>query len=184
MSKQEPWEMYPEVWDTKSKFFTYIRGNMRKTWMRYPAKIIWKNTKLVIPPHGYTGRAKKLGQCEYCANWFAASHLEVDHIDQAGSCNSWDDFTQFVKKLLDCNNNWRLSCKPCHKIKSLAERKGVSMEEAALLKDVIATINDNSIKDVTRFIEDYDYNQVYKTSNASGRKKSVEAIYRLYSKEE
>lgn len=93
---------------------------------------------MVKPPAGYTGRAKTMGKCHYCGELFAASHLEVDHVSQAGACNSWETQAQFLKNLLDCNGNWVLACKPCHKIKSYSERTGVNFQEALIEKRVIA----------------------------------------------
>lgn len=93
---------------------------------------------MVDPPSTYTGRAKKLGQCHYCSGTFSASSLEVDHVSQAGQCTDWDTAAAFLKKLLDCNTNWVLACKPCHKIKSYAERTGTSFEVAMVEKKVLA----------------------------------------------
>lgn len=139
---KEPWEQYPGIWKSKTAFFTYLRGQIRLTWSRFPAKLKWKAAQMVKPPAGYTGRAKSLGKCAYCGEMFAASTLEVDHIDQAGECNSWETAAQFLRRLLDCNDNWCLACKPCHKIKSFAERAGVSFEEARLQKLVIEKMKD------------------------------------------
>lgn len=134
---KQPWEKYPTIWKNQAAFFTYLRGHLRLLWSRYPAKIKWKTAQMVKPPVGYTGRAKTLGECHYCKEMFAASHLEVDHVIQAGTCNSWETSTEFLYKLLDCNDNWVLACKPCHKIKSYAEKQDISFEEARLEKQII-----------------------------------------------
>jgi hypothetical protein len=141
---QEPWEKFPGLWKSQTAFFTYLRGQIRLTWSRFPAKLKWKAAQMVKPPAGYTGRAKSLGKCAYCGEMFAASTLEVDHIDQAGECNSWETAAQFMRKLLDCNDNWCLACKPCHKIKSYAEREGLEFEEARLQKLVIEKAKDKA----------------------------------------
>lgn len=137
MNSLEPWEKYPDIWKSKTSFFTYLRGHLRQLWSRYPAKLKWKASQLSNPSVDYTGRAKKLGVCHYCKQSFAASHLEVDHLKQAGQCNSWDTAQQFLHNLLDCNDNWALACKPCHKIKSHAEKSGSSFEDARIAKQVI-----------------------------------------------
>lgn len=137
MAVKEPWEKHPQIWKNKTAFFTYLRGHLRLLWSRYPAKLAWKATQLKPVPKGYTGRAKKLGTCHYCNEVFAASHLEVDHVNQAGQCNSWETSNQFLYNLLDCNDNWVLACKPCHKIKSYSESQGISFIEAAIEKQVI-----------------------------------------------
>lgn len=174
VSKQEPWEKYPEIWKNKVAFFTYLRGHLRLLWSRYPAKISWKNTKLVKPPKGYNGRAKKLGKCHYCGEWFAASHLEVDHVQQAGQCNSWETSNQFLYRLLDCNDNWVLACKPCHQIKSMAEKTGMSFEEAKQAKAVLEIMKWPKRK-LLDWLTSYGYNE-QECSNAEKRKRLVEII--------
>lgn len=171
---KEPWEQYPGVWKTKASFFVYLRGHLRLLWSRYPAKIEWKKAQMVKPPKGYTGRAKTLGKCHYCNEMFAASHLEVDHVIQAGSCSSWDTAYQFLHNLLDCNDNWVLACKPCHKIKSYAEKDGISFEEARAAKRVIE-ITKLPVKKVLEFLMQHGYTGV-SVSNATKRKELVTKI--------
>jgi len=171
---KEPWDLFPGLWKSKSAFFTYLRGQIRLTWSRFPAKITWKNSKLVAPPQDYKGRAKKLGQCSYCNEMFAASSLEVDHIEQAGTCNSWETAAQFLRNLLDCNDNWCLACKPCHKIKSYSEKTGLSFEDAKLQKKVIEFMKQNT-KVIVEFCQKSGYNERSLTNKAS-RQAAVETI--------
>ena len=172
--KQQPWEKYPEIWKNEVAFFTYLRGHLRLLWSRYPAKISWKNTKLVKPPKGYNGRAKKLGKCHYCGEWFAASHLEVDHVQQAGQCNSWETSSRFLYRLLDCNDNWVLACKPCHQIKSFAEKNNITFEQAALEKRIIEITKLPSAK-LLAFLAEHGYNGVA-VSNSTKRRALVAKI--------
>lgn len=171
----EPWEAYPSIWKNRTAFFTYLRGHLRLLWSRYPAKIEWKKKQLVKPPAGYTGRAKMLGQCHYCSEMFAASHLEVDHVQQAGACSSWETANQFLYNLLDCNDNWVLSCKPCHKIKSYAEKEGLSFEEARVAKKVIE-LTKLPTKDLLAFLAQHGYNDPSQVSNATKRKELISKI--------
>ena len=172
----EPWEKYPEIWKTESSFFVYLRGHLRNLWQHYPAKIVWKKSQMVKPPVGYTGRAKSLGRCTYCDEWFAASNLEVDHITQAGSCNSWETSNQFLHNLLNCNDNWCLACTPCHKIKSYSERTGLSFDDAALQKDVILIMKQPT-KEIQEFISSYGD---FLRGNSKERKESVLMILSEY----
>lgn len=137
-SYKEPWDFYPEIWKSKQQYFTWLRGQLRKIWNFYPAKLAWKKSQARIPPMEYTGKAKKLGECYYCKNSFPISSLEVDHEIQAGKCNSWESSHTFLEKLLNVDGNWLITCKPCHKIKSYAEAKGISFDDARHEKDVIA----------------------------------------------
>jgi 5-methylcytosine-specific restriction endonuclease McrA len=172
----EPWESYPAIWKSKTAFFTYLRGHIRLIWSRYPAKLKWKSAQMFKPPKGYTGRAKTMGKCAYCNETFAASHLEVDHIEQAGTCNSWETAAQFLRKLLDCNDNWCLACKPCHKIKSYAEKQGLDFEEARLQKRVIEIMKQNK-SEVLDFCQRNGYNSS-SLSNETKRKVAVDSILR------
>lgn len=170
----EPWEKYPNIWKTRSAFFTWLRGAIRQVWSRYPAKLAWKQAQLTkTPPEGYKGRGKSFGVCYYCGCSFTASALEVDHVQEAGSCNSWDDAKNFLTKLLDCNDNWVLACKPCHKIKSYAERSGKSFEDARLEKQVIAILKDKQKTLAILKEAGYTANQV---SNASKRREALVAV--------
>lgn len=138
---REPWQCYPSIWKTEAAFWAYIRGSIRGgIWKRFPAKLEWKKQQMQPPPAGYTGRAKSMGTCVYCGELFAASHLEVDHISQAGSCNSWESAVQFIQNLTDCDSNWCLACRPCHKVKSYAERTGMDFKAALIEKQVISTM--------------------------------------------
>jgi 5-methylcytosine-specific restriction endonuclease McrA len=169
----EPWQTYPSIWKNKTAFFTYLRGHLRLIWSRFPAKISWKNSQLILPPRDYLGRAKKLGKCHYCSEFFAASHLEVDHVKQAGQCNSWETAHQFLKNLLDCNGNWVLACKPCHKIKSHAEKSGSTFEEAAIQKKVIETMK-LPREEITAILIANHYKDV---SNAKKRRVALMDLY-------
>lgn len=175
-SNKQPWELNPKIWKTEAAFWNYLRGGIRQIWSRYPAKLAWKEQQVVDPPPGYTGRAKKLGKCHYCGEMFAKSHLEVDHVDQAGTCNSWETAGEFLRALLDCNDNWVLACKPCHKIKSYAEREGINFAEALLEKRVIAH-EKRGVKDVVEFCKKHGYTDT-QLSNGPKRRNALRAILR------
>lgn len=177
MSHLEPWEAYPSLWKNQTAFFTYLRGAIRRIWSTYAPKLKFKQSQLVTPPKGYTGRAKKLGKCHYCSQMFAASNLEVDHVQQAGTCNSWETAYQFMYNLLDCNNNWVLACKPCHKVKSYAERSGLDFKEAMAEKEAIAFIKSHNTKQQLDFIKQSLYN-VGPTNNAKQRRAALVEIFK------
>lgn len=177
--KHEPWQSYPDLWKTETAFWTFLRGSIRRMWSTYPAKLSWKSAQLTKPPKEYTGRAKKLGQCHYCKGMFSASALEVDHIEQAGQCNSWETAFEFIRKLLDTNNNWVLACKPCHKVKSYAERTGVDFKEALAEKRAIAFLKENDKQFVLDYCESFGYN----ARSLSNNQKRREALVEIFKKE-
>lgn len=174
----EPWEKYPNIWKTSSAFFVYLRGSLRRIWAVYPPKLEWKKAQMQKPPEGYTGRAKSMGECHYCHNLFAASHLEVDHVKQAGTCNSWETSHEFLKNLLNVDGNWVLACKPCHKIKSYSERTGKPFNEALAEKKAIEMMK-SSTQEVLDFCVKFGYN----AGSLSNAKKRREALSEIYLKE-
>lgn len=169
---KEPWELYPNIWKNQTAYFTYLRGQIRLTWSRYPAKLEWKKKQMSKPPRGYVGKAKMIGTCHYCEEGFAQSHLEVDHVQQAGQCNSWETAAKFLQNLLDCNDNWVLACKPCHKIKSYAERMDITFEEARVQKEVIELMK-KPVAEVIEFCKARGYNDV---SNKAKREAAIKSI--------
>ena len=140
MKKNYPkvWEEYPDVWKTKGAFFSWLRGQLRRAiWERYPPKIKYKNKVCQPPPKGYTGRAKSGAECALTGEWYPKSKLEVDHIQGHASLRDWDDLEGFILHLLCDESNMQLVGKEAHKVKSYAERKGITFEEALIEKKVI-----------------------------------------------
>lgn len=153
---KEPWQHYPQIWKDEKAFMAYLRGAFRAVWSKYPAKLEWKKQQMKKPPDDYTGRAKTVGYCSYCNCMFSASSLEVDHVEQAGSFSNKEEAIQWFWRLLDTNDNWCLACKPCHKIKSYAEREGLSFEDAKITKAVIAMMKDK--KKMLATLQQHGYN--------------------------
>jgi hypothetical protein len=176
ISKKEPWEAYPTIWKTKAAFFTYLRGHLRQIWSRYPAKLTWKKAQGVKPPADYTGRAKTLCKCFYCGEFFPISSTEVDHVKMAGSCNDWDTAKEFLHNLLDCSGEWRITCKPCHKVITYAERMGVTFEESVAMKKAIEFMKEDK-QVVLDFLASHGYNGP-SVSTAAKRKKLVEQLFK------
>jgi hypothetical protein len=137
-SEWKPWEDYPNIWPTKSKFFTWLRGSLRNAvWNKSPIKIIFKNEACSAPPDGYDGRAKSGAYCALSGKWEGKSKLEIDHIEGNVSLNDEGDILDFLKHLIPPPNSLQCVTKEAHKIKSHAERKGISYEESEAEKKAI-----------------------------------------------
>ena len=166
--KKEPWELYPDIWKTKSAFFTWLRGGLRRAiWEKYPPKIKFKTEGCSPPPPDYEGRAKSGANCALTGEWTPKSYLEVDHIKGHVAFTDWDDVLDFVKHLCSNSENFQLVNKENHKVKSYAERKGISFEEALIEKKAIAIIKDK--KDKEFFTE----RKLKVPSNATLRRKEI-----------
>ena len=149
MNKQ-PWEGFPEIWSTKSKFMTYLRGGFRKSlWARNPVKIEYIRSKRFKAPIGRKEKMVWACECEICGKTFKQSECEVDHIEEAGRLIDIEDIQLFVESLaLVGFEDIQILDKACHRIKSHSSRKGISFEAARLEKLIIELTKREDIKRV------------------------------------
>lgn len=149
----DPWEEFPEIWRNKVAFFTWLRSGLRKAvWQYYPPKLKYKNSKAFKPPENYTGKAKRLVECELTGELLPVSQAEIDHIEGHVSLKDWNDLLPFVQHLCASKENMQVVGKEAHKTKSYAERMGISFEEASREKKAIAL---QKSKEDFQFIEEY-----------------------------
>ena len=175
--KKKPWDVC-DAWKSESQFWGWLRGCLRKAWMRYPPSITWKQAQAIPPPAGYTGRAKKFGVCALCGLSAPISSLETDHIDEGGSIKSYEDAARWLEKILDVNDNWQLVHKECHKIKSYSVKMGITFAQAKLEKDVI-TFMKRPVTEQKQILTQLGYSDMI-ISNATKRRNA----YREYLKGE
>ena len=129
---------------SQAKYFTWLRSQLRSTWSDNPLRSLWKASQL-RPVTGEERRAKvfhpstkNVGQCYLCAQWMAGSKLECDHLEESNGCYDFETAEDFLWHCAaNPPENWALACKPCHKIKSHAERYGMSFDEAKADKQAI-----------------------------------------------
>lgn len=148
-----PWET-PEgakVWKDKkgnpseTLYWQWLRGALRRLWSDYPLRKVWKQsqlrpvTKEEREAKLFHPSTKNVGQCSFCKEWMAGSKLECDHLVESEGCTSKETAESF---LWHCGGltakDFRLACKPCHKIQSYSQRSGLSFEESEVEKQVIA----------------------------------------------
>lgn len=132
----EPWEDPNGIWKSKSAFFSYIRGQLRRAWTHYPIAKKFKDK--ACRPNRRRGRAKFVGECASCNATMAKSHLQIDHIIPAGSITSWETSGDFLRGLFTTSDNMRLLCKKCHNMVTQMERFQCSKEEAIIRSKVVA----------------------------------------------
>lgn len=168
LDEWKPWEWYPEVWPSKSKFFTWLRGCLRNAvWNKSPIKIIYKNENCSKPPSDYTGKAKTGAYCALSGEWEGKSKLEVDHISGNVSLQDEEDILGFIQHLIPPPGSLQLVTKEAHKIKSYAEKQGISYEMAAAQKKAIYLIKNKEDK---TFLEE---NGVVPETNQSKRREQI-----------
>lgn len=137
---KELMDHHPDLFPTEARFWSYLRGSLRRSlWDKSPMKHRYKNSKMQPPPEGYTGRGKKGAECSLTGEWTMTSKMEVDHKDGHKSLRCEDDIIPFIIHLLaSSEEELQLVEKEAHKIKSYAERSGISFEDAIIEKQIIA----------------------------------------------
>lgn len=135
---KEPWAEYPHIWKTKAAFFSWLRGGLRRAiWEKYPPKLEYKNSICAPPPAEYEGRARSGAACALTGVWTGKSKLEIDHIQGHVPLRDWEDVLPFIQHLCAGADNMQAVEKEAHKVKSYAERQGLTFEQARAEKEVI-----------------------------------------------
>lgn len=167
----EPWIEAPHLWPTKAAFFAFLRGNLRRAvWEKWPLKFEFKNGICEPPPPGYTGRAKSGYYCALTGVWVGKSAAEIDHIHGHVSLQDWADVLPFIQHLCASKSNMQYVDKEAHKIKSYAERMGISFKEAVAIKKAIQICKAKQDK---KFLIE---RGVTPASSAAGRRKQIEEL--------
>jgi 5-methylcytosine-specific restriction endonuclease McrA len=110
---------------TVGRFNSFITSTLRAGARRWQPKYDTLNaskTEKKINPK--TGRLAQHHRCGLCGNEFTSKDMEVDHIkpvvDPKKGFQSWD---VFIDRLFCEADNLQAICKPCHLLKTNAEKK-------------------------------------------------------------
>ena len=132
---------YPTVWSSPAKLMAYLRGCLRLAWKNHPIKHIFiKKIRKQIPNPNPRGNKPTVWgfTCAMCKKDFPTAQLQVDHINPAGKLSKLEDIQSFVERLLlVTEDDLRPVCKPCNNALSLADRQGISYDDAIKRKKVI-----------------------------------------------
>ncbi len=147
MSKlKNPWGE-GTAWKNDKAFFTYLRGCLRLAWKRHPTKlkVLKEKRKQIRNPNPKGNKPTVFGfECEMCHKEFVLKEAQVDHINPAGSLQCKGDIQGFVERLLwVTEEDLRLVCKGCNSALALADKTGVSYEEAIREKEAIEWLKIN-----------------------------------------
>jgi len=169
---KKPWEDYPKIWPTESRFFSFLRGGIRRgLWEKHPVKLtfIKKNRGRITNPKP-SERFPTVwgGVCSCCNLELATKHLQVDHKKGGHSLRSSKDLQAFIEGLVFITeDDLAFLCKPCHDIKTYSEKHTISFEEARLEKRVILVMKREEV--VKRYLRMKGFSSE-DTSNAKKRK--------------
>ncbi len=159
---------------TESAYLAWIRSALRSKSLRWKPR----GTALEMARRAYNGPNKLQKweyQCAICKEWFKAKECVVDHHPKpAGSILSIHDIGEFCNSLYCEIDNLRVLCKPDHDIHTLAEKSGITFEDARAAKKVIE-ITKLPTKQLLAWLAERGYNGD-SVSNASKRKACVEKL--------
>ncbi len=163
-------EQNRNIWKTESAFMSWLRGGLRRgCWVRHPVKLEFiKRNRIKIPNPNPKGKVSQVwgGICSLTGETHVIANLEVDHIKGNHSLKVLSDIENFIKGIvLITLDDLQFVSKEAHKIKSYAEKQGISFEEAKIEKEVIEIIKQK--KDKAYCIEN---NLVVESTQALRRK--------------
>lgn len=151
------WEKYPEFWKTESAFMSFVRSGIRKgLWEKHRVKLgfLEDSVELVVNTNPRSKKRfpkVKKWKCAICGDMFGTNDVEVDHMEGNHSLKTMDDLQTFVTSMIVVTKEeLQIVCKPCHKIKSYAEKEGLSFEDAKVVKQVIQIIKDKKDKEAIK----------------------------------
>lgn len=123
---------------TEAQLLNWVRSTLRKAWTKHPTKLVLlqKNQKLL--PSSKSSRMVIHNQCAHCLKWHRPDNVEVNHKKTVGKLTR-ENLGEFVQNLFFVtDDDLEILCKTCHAIVTLSERQGLSLEDAAIEKKVIA----------------------------------------------
>lgn len=158
MSDYKPWEEYPHIWKTEAAFLSFLRGGIRRyLWSKNPVKLEFEKESTIKIRNTNPKSLKKFPyvngfQCAHCSGMFKSNEVQCDHKTGEHALRSLDDLQSFVEGIvLVKKEDLQMLCKPCHNIKTYAEREGMSLEDAKAHKQAIE-MNKKSVKIVVDFL--------------------------------
>lgn len=145
------WEIYPEIWKTESSFMSWVRGGIRRSlWNKHPVKLEFiKRNRIKIPNPNPRGKVAEVwgGVCSLTGEVCVIADLEVDHKTGNHSLRSIDDLQKFVEGIvLITLDDLQFVSKKAHRIKSYAEKEGISFEQAKAIKEAIEMVKQKKEK--------------------------------------
>jgi len=144
-----PWEEYPEIFKSKSQFFSWLRGGIRRSlWNNSQIKLDFiKRNRIRIPNPNPKGKVAEVwgAKCGICSGLFPLKDIQVDHVSGNHSLKEIEDITPFILAI-SCppRDGLMTVCKSCHAIKSKQEKDGTTFEHAKAEKQAIQIIKEKN----------------------------------------
>lgn len=158
---------------TESAYLAWIRSALRSKSLRWPPRA----EALKLARRAYKGPNKQQKwefRCAICGEWFKMKEVVVDHHPvAAGSILTVEDIGPFANNLYCEVGNLRVLCSEDHDIHTLAEKQGISFEEARVEKEKIFLLKPAN-KSILNVLLSEDG---YTCKNPEQRRKALDEIF-------
>lgn len=103
---------------TESQYFSRIRAILRNGFRYYKPMVIALELAS-RPSQSLNKKIKKEYQCAHCKKWFKRLDVQIDHKEECGSLNSYEDIVPFIQRLTkEDPSAYQILCKKDHKKKT------------------------------------------------------------------
>ena len=174
--KLKPWEAYPDIWKSEAAFMSWLRGGIRAgLWNKHPIKLEFLKKNRIKVPNTNPRSMKRFpevwaAQCAITGDIIPLTKAEVDHKTGNHSLRTVDDIAEFIKGIvLIGDEDLQIVSKDVHKIKSHAEKQGITFEDAMIEKKVIAFGKLSTEEQKQKLTEIYGSDKISSLTNKSKR---------------
>lgn len=104
---------------SESEYFSRIRSALRRAF-RFWIPMQLALEKASRPSQSENKRLKKEYQCAKCGKWRKRADVQIDHIEECGSLQGYEDIVPFLRRLTrEETDAYQILCKAtCHKEKT------------------------------------------------------------------
>lgn len=114
-----------------------VRKAIDTAWMTAANKLVFLEDR-IIPDMNPITRTKWLIECNHCKKMFKLADVQIDHRVGEFPCTTRQEFMSYLVSRLDVGfGDLQVLCIEDHEIKTLAERTGITFEQARIEKEVI-----------------------------------------------
>lgn len=156
------WKYEGSRFKSDSQWFAFLRSNLRKGWNTHFMKLEKLKQVRKKIPNPNPKSAKQFPEvfgadCEICGKTYPLSggqkeaknkdRITIDHIHPAGAFSEIEHVQKFFERMFCVAlDDLRACCTSCNSTLALADKQGISFEEAKCEKEAIAIIKERQDK--------------------------------------
>lgn len=150
-----PWDMKDTPWRTEAAFWAWVRGQLRKGWMRHPVKHLFVKQNR-FKSQNRRGKMTWHLVCASCEKQTPQTEIHVDHKNGWNSFTKKSDIAEFVQRLYFVTyDDLQILCIPCHKIKTYQERMQLDKFSDAAIHLEAKQVMKKNTKELKTWLENH-----------------------------